>query len=876
MSTPMLAQYREIKDQHRDAILFFRLGDFYEMFGQDARDASRLLGLTLTQRQGMPMCGVPHHAAQTYVGRLLRSGRKVAVCEQRGTSDGKSITHREVVEVLSPGTVFDADFLDPEDNNHLVALGSTGNHCCVGWCDASTGELTLAAYPFTSREERDGILQRELARLAPRETLVQESLLEESPVLQKSRGTVTNRIPDWGFDTARGERRLREILGVASLQGFGFAPGDPELYTAATLLEYLEDNAHHVLNHIHQVKRHHDDHVLILDEATLRNLELIRNMHDGGRGYTLLEVLDETVTPMGSRLLRRRITAPPRDSATIDKRLATVDALYHNQQSLQEVRSILQGCHDLERLAGRLGVEKAHPRDLWGIANTLEAAGRLIPLLSALPDLPDLPEMETLLPDGSPQWRACVALGERIHAVLVEEPPVTLADGGVIRPGVDTELDHHRDLHTNSRRILDGYLEEQRNETGITTLKIRYNRVLGHFFEVPRSHESRVPEHYIRRQSLANADRFTTPRLSTLETELQGAAAAAIEREQELFLQLRHEAAHQTATLLTLAAGLAAMDVAATLARVATVRGYRRPVMRHPPGLRIRDGRHPVVEAHLPPGDFVANDLDIGGDHGTFALITGPNMAGKSTVLRQTALITLMAHMGSFVPAAEAEIGLVDRIYCRVGASDNIARGESTFLVEMSETSNILRTATSASLVIMDEVGRGTSTHDGLSIAWAVSEYLLDHVGCPTLFATHYHELSGLAHPACRFLTMEVAHSAEQIVFLKKLSAGRADRSYGVDVARLAGLPEKVIARARVLLAQLETQVPLTPGSTGNTGTPEGESHEELHGRTNGKNQRDELFSPADLLAAEIRSIDPDTLSPRDALDLIYRWRREL
>ncbi|MFW6228227.1 MAG: DNA mismatch repair protein MutS [Alkalispirochaeta sp.] len=870
MSTPMFQQYEEIKSRHRDAILLFRLGDFYEMFGADARDASRILGLTLTHRQHKAMCGVPHHAARGYIGRLLKAGKKVAICEQVGTPDGKTLTRRDVVEVLSPGAVFDSDYLQANRNNYLVAIGSIlrrgTRFLSIASCDASIGEVTLAAYVVSTDDgpgdPLDAILRREIERLDPGELLVQESLFEESELLSRFSdqrpGAVVNRIPDWGFDIAEAYRRLTETLEVRNLQGFGFDDDDPALLPAATLLEYLRENAHHRLYHLREVKRYRPGDTLVLDDATVRNLELVRNLRDGGESFTLLSVLDTTTTPMGSRRLRRWLLQPLRDPSAIRRRLDGVDQLYHHQQELQAVRRRLSDAYDLERLVGRLGIEKAHPKDLLAISATLKVA------LAVQDAVPQGFTIASITETGE-ERELVESVVSRIEQAIAEDAPIVLHEGGIFRSGFDEELDRVRSLRDNGRSVLENYLEEQRTVTGISSLKIRYNRMLGHFFEVPRSQAARIPETFIRRQSLASAERYTTPRLSEIESEINNAEATAIERERELYVQLRSDLIATIPLLRTVADRLAEIDTLASLAQVATLRGYRRPTLVEEARMSIQGGRHPVVEAHMPSGDFVANDLELGSEHPRFALVTGPNMAGKSTVLRQTALITLLAHIGSFVPAEEATIGLCDRIFCRVGASDNIARGESTFLVEMNETSNILRNATGESLVIMDEVGRGTSTHDGLSIAWAVCEHLLERNGSRTLFATHFHELAQIDHPDFVTLSMAVEHSADRIIFLKRLVPGGEDHSYGVDVARLAGLPESVIERARRLLAFYEAH--------GTGGTP-GEAP--VYGETAPvlpkAPRQDTLFSPEELLLDEIRGIDPDALSPREALDLIYRW----
>ena len=890
MSTPMFEQYNRLKSQYRDAILLFRLGDFYEMFGADAQVAARILGLTLTQRQGKPMCGVPHHAAHGYIGKLLKNGKKVAICEQTGTPGGKTLATREVVEVLSPGSVFDSDFLEPDRHNYIVALGKIPArpdypaHLAIAACDVSVGELILAAFPADdigendadgsggdasatarpspgdsvggpAQERVDTVIRRELERLDPGEILVQESLLEESRVLSSihrdQSGPVINRIPDWGFDIAESLRVLSDHLGVGNLHGFGIDDDDPALLPAAAILEYLRDNARHTLVHLQDVRRHQPADVVVLDEATSRNLELVRNLNDGGGSFTLLHVLDFTKTPMGSRRLRQRLLQPSRNPGVLKQRLDRLDNLYRHQQNLQALRHRLNDAYDLERLIGRLGVEKAHPKDLLAVAASLNVVC----------------DVEEWVPWIKIENAVLTVISERIEGALSPDAPVVIHEGGIFQVGYDSELDRLRNLRDGSRGILEGYLQEQRAVTGINSLKIKYNRVLGHFFEVPKSQVDRIPESYIRRQSISTGERYTTPRLSDLEQEIQNSTSAAIEREQELYLALRRELVGSIGVLRTAAEALAEVDTVASLAQAATVHGYRRPQLVGTPTVRIRGGRHPVVEAHLPPGDFVANDVDLGGDAPRFALVTGPNMAGKSTVLRQTALIAVMAQIGSFVPADEAEIGLCDRIFCRVGASDNIARGESTFLVEMNETSNILRNAGEESLVIMDEVGRGTSTHDGLAIAWAVCEYLLESSRSRTLFATHYHELARIQHAQFVSLGMAVEHSGDRIHFLKRLIRGAGDRSYGVDVARLAGLPAPVIDRARQLLAHFETHGTVTATDTQGSTVQE---EPVVSGRPLG------LFSPVDLVTDEIRSLKPDSLSPRAALDLIYRWKDEL
>ncbi len=861
MPQSMLEQYHEIKSQHRDAILFFRLGDFYEMFGDDAREGSRLLGLTLTKRQNTPMCGVPHHAARTYIGRLLDAGRKVAICEQVGQVTGKGLAHREVVEVVSPGAIFDPDFLDPKLDNNILALGEEEGALALAWIDASVGELQLGSASFTDEESREAAIRSYLSRLSPREILVQESLLERSTTLAdiyRSADTrVVNRIPDWGFDKTDSFRRLCARLDVVNLRGFGIEEGEVVLLGAATVLEYLEENARHVLEHLGGVRVDRSDAHVQMDEATIRNLELVANMRDGGRDYTLVDLLDTCRTAMGSRLLHRWILSPERDVAEIENRLDAVEQFYRAQSDLRSLRSLLADVYDLERLLGRLGVSRAHAKDLSAISMSIRTAREIDRLI---PDWRSGPQTPGFM-DGAEEWAELESLSELIDQTLADDPPISVTDGGVIRDGFDPDLDRLRRLRDHSKQILDSYLEEQRAATSIPGLRMRYNRVLGYFFEVAKSQADRLPERFIRRQSLANGERFTTERLGEIEIEISGARDSAIAREEALFTSLRENVGDHIPVLSKLAGRLGRLDVLAGFAQLATDRAYTRPELSNKSEIAIERGRHPVVEAYLPPGGFVPNDLTLGVDAQRFALLTGPNMAGKSTVLRQTALIALMTQIGSFVPAETAQIGLVDRIFCRVGASDNIARGESTFLVEMNETSNILRNAGRESLVIMDEVGRGTSTHDGLAIAWAICEFLLENVAARTLFATHYHELTAIEHISFTSLTMAVEHAKGRIVFLKRLIAGSADRSYGVDVARLAGIPELVLQRAAEILDSFERERLEVPESDKTPTTDASQS---------------ELFSDRDLVLTELGALDPDLISPRDALDIIFRWRSML
>lgn len=858
-TTPMMRQYARIKDEHRDAILLFRLGDFYEMFRGDAVEASRLLGLTLTNRQDVPMCGVPYHAAKGYIARLIRAGRKVAICEQVKQPDGKGLADREVVQVVTPGTVTEEDYLESTANNYLVSVGATASSLSVAYMDLSTGEFGVSAAP---RAEAGVHLRRELARLQPREVLVQQSLLDIDTVsraFEERSETLINRFPDWNFDLRSARESVCRLLGIMNLKAFGLDEDAPEPLAAGILLDYVADTARSVLAHVRDLRVGESRACVGLDESTIRNLEIVANLHDNSRHYTLLETVTETRTAMGARLLRRWLLAPLRDPDEIRERQDQVTLLYRNQRELGRLREELASVLDLERLAGRVAMERAHAKDLVAIRDSLDHALRLVELLDAGP----LARLDYCRRFDRAGREACATLRDELAAALLDEPSTLLTEGRIIRPGHSEELDALHELRDNSRGVLEEYVASERERSGIASLKVRYNRIIGHYLEVTKANADRVPEHFVRRQSLSNAERFTTERLSQLEGALNDAAERIVELERELFLELRARVADALGHLLDLSAHLSRLDVLQSLAQTATVRGYGAPRITTDERLSITAGRHPVVEAHLPAGAFVPNGLELDTTDRFFALITGPNMAGKSTYLRQTALIVLLAQIGSYVPADDAEIGVVDRIFCRVGASDNLARGESTFLVEMNEAAFILRTATSASLVIMDEIGRGTSTNDGMAIAQAVSEYLVHSVRPRTLFATHFHELTALDPPGIVNLSLSVADEDGQVVFLKRVQEGPSNNSYGIHVARLAGVPLPVIRRAQevleTILAREEPDRARLPRPTFDE--PEGQV---------------DLFDPGELILQELAGIDLDEMRPVDAIARLARWQVEL
>ena len=883
-ATPMMVQYRKLKNSHRDAILFFRLGDFYEMFDADAREASELLDIALTQRNGMPMCGVPHHAARSYIARLLKAGRRVAVCEQTALpSAGKGIARREVVEVVTPGTVLDEELLDGGSNNYLVAVGCVpgrsggqrdDERVAVAALDLSTGEFRATAFRFADAAAR---LADELARLGPRELLVQESLLDDSPPAARAihqhvpRSTVVQRYPDWQFDIAAGGETLCELFGVTNLKAFGLRPDSPELAPAGLLVDFARQTARHGLAHLEGISVYGRGSFVTLDETAQRSLELVRNLEDGSRERTLLAVLDHTRTPMGTRLLRRAILEPLCDRAEIGARLDAVEALFRRQHLLGAVRERLRRVSDLERLAGRVALSRAHPRDLRAIADSVRAAEGVAGVLGEN----GAEELAAPLVSAAAAVAPAAALAEE---ALVDEPPLSINDGGIIRTGYDPDLDRVRAVAEEAETLLRSYLEEERARSGIATLRLRYNRVLGRYLEVTRAQAARVPGHFIRRQSLVSGERFTTERLAQLDSEISAAGEQMRELERDRFVALRERMAGCVPAMLALGRVVAGVDMAQSLALAATIGGYNRPELAEPGGgIHIRDGRHPVVEAMLPAGAFVANDLHLDPDATRFVLLTGPNMAGKSTFLRQTALIVLLAQIGSFVPAEEARIGTVDGIFCRVGASDNLARGESTFLVEMNETARILRAATDRSFIILDEIGRGTSTEDGRAIARAVCEHLLDGVRAQTLFATHLRELTEIRHPHAANYSLQVEDDGGEVVFLKRVQPGAADQSYGVHVAALAGVPDAVVARARALLREPGAIPGGAPGD-GAPGAPapRGTTSGGEVGRPVAGYRQGALFPPHELIGRAVAALDVDATTPLEALQLLARWQREL
>ncbi len=855
-STPLMDQYRRVKAENQDSILFFRLGDFYEMFRDDAILVSALLNLTLTKRNGEPMCGIPYHASRAYIARLLKLGKKIAICEQL-SPPGKGIIERKVVEIITPGTIVEEDYLDRGRNNYLLSLAGDSQSLSLVHVDLSTGEFRLTALP---RSDGAQALRREFFRIQAREILVQESLLEDPEIalcIEERGELVINRYPDWSFDMQDAHSRLCTLLGTSSLKGFGLDEASPEIKAAGVLIDYLEDRAKSLLIHIRSVLVYSERDYVGIDESSQKNLELVQNLQDGGRAYSLLEVLDETKTGMGARLLRDRILRPLTSIEMIEARLADLSLLYHDQNLLSRSRDCLSKILDIERLSTRIAMDRAHARDLVALRDSLSHSFSLNELLEA-------GGYARIIPSPEPGAEGLDALEARIRQWILDEPSMLLSEGKMIKSGNDSELDSLHELKDDSHAVLEAYLQEERLSSGISSLRIRHNNIIGYYLEVSKGQVGQAPAHFLRKQSLVSGERYGTERLSELEEKIGGAQEKIVEIEKRHILALREWAKAFLPPLKALARAVAAADVSQSLAFAATRRAWVRPQLVEENSLDIKEGRHPVVEAYLPAGRFIPNDLVLGSQSGRFALITGPNMAGKSTFLRQSALIVTLAHMGSYVPAREARIGLVDRIYCRVGAQDNLARGESTFLTEMNETAYILNSATDRSLVIMDEVGRGTSTTDGLSIARAVSERILEKLRARCLFATHYHELQALEHPALIFLTLEVLEREGDIVFLKKVVPGKARSSYGIHAAKLAGLPDEVLRRAYEIQQALEAQENLPARQyTAPAPVPKARPQENL-------------FSDEQMIADEIRSLNVDGLSPMEALMRLAMWKKLL
>ncbi|MDE2663630.1 MAG: DNA mismatch repair protein MutS [Gemmatimonadota bacterium] len=867
--SPLIRQYLDIKSRHPDSLLFFRVGDFYEMFFEDAEEGSGLLGLTLTARNNggkrdVPLAGVPVKAVNEYVSRLLEMGRRVAICEQlEDPAEAKGIVKRDVVEIITPGTVLEDKLLAARRNNYVVAIAGDAPFGLAA-VDLSTGEFEL-------REVAAPDLDDELGRLEPAEIVIPEET--EAPA---GPWHLTER-PAWRFDASLGDERLREWFGVASTTGFGLdLARDPLLLAASgALLGYLDEVRPAGLDHLRPPRVDRAGRLMYLDEMTRRNLELVEPLRPGA-GASLLALVDRTRTPMGARLLRRRLLRPLVVRDEIAVRLDAVQELVERGEEREGVRAALRPIRDLERLAARVSTGRAAPRELLGLGLSLDALPGLAAALSPL-EAGRLAELRS----GFDPLRDVAA---RIEEAIDPDAPHALKDGGVIRKGFSAELDEVRGVRGGAVEFIAGMQVRERERTGIDTLKIGFNKVFGYYLEVTRSKLDRVPEEWSRRQTLTNAERYLTPELKEWEAKVLGADDEIARLEARLFHSLRDAVAAEVGRIQATAALVAEIDVLACLAEVAAAEDYVRPRLSDDVVFDIEEGRHPVVEAAVERDTFIPNDMRLDGERRTL-IVTGPNMAGKSTVLRQAGLIALMAHIGSFVPARRARIGVCDRVFTRVGASDNLAAGQSTFMVEMTETATILHGATERSLVLLDEIGRGTSTYDGLSIAWAVTERLHE-LGARTVFATHYHELVGLAEslPRAAAFNVAVRETGQDIVFLYRLQPGGSDRSYGVHVARLAGLPPDVVGRAARILAVLESG-PWGAGGRGAALAEAGLGQLSLfeaaaagpRGGAGPSGASGESES-ADVAAAralfeKLAALDLDGMTPLEALNTLAEWK---
>ncbi len=804
--TPLMRQYYKIKARHPNAILLFRMGDFYETFDEDAKTVARILGITLTRRSNgqakeVPLAGFPHHALDNYLPKLVQSGLRVAICEQlEDPKYARKIVKRDVVEVVTPGVSLHDELLNPRRSNFLAAIHfeddrKRGSVAGVAFIDASTGEFSVAEVPTSRLEEL-------LQTIGPAEVLIERHRQSELDRLH-DRSFVVTPLEDWvfGFDFAY-ETLLRHFK-THSLKGFGVESLKVGIVAAGAALHYLDEAQKGRLPHIRRIVEYVSDEYMLLDPQTKRNLELIASMRDGGQDGTLVDIMDETLSPMGARLLRKWLVRPLRNLDQINKRQDAVHALVEAPQLREALRRELAEVGDLDRLATKVSLARASPRDVLNICLTLE---RIPAIKSSLTD----ESCETLAKIGE-QLQLCRDIVDRIKHALADDPPASINDGGLIREGYDESLDELRTLARSGKDWVARMQKQEMEQTGIPSLKVGFNRVFGYYLEVTNTHKAKVPDRYIRKQTLVNSERYITPELKEYEERILSAEEKIGSLEAQLFNELRMAVAEEATQLQHNAALLAALDCLVALAEIASRHRYVRPELTDGRELDIVDGRHPVVERTLPPGEpFIPNSVTLNPENDQILLITGPNMAGKSVVLRQMGLIVLLSQIGSFVPARSARIGIVDRVFTRVGASDNLAAGESTFLVEMNETANILNNASPKSLILLDEVGRGTSTFDGLSIAWALVEYLHENenLAARTLFATHYHELNELETrlPRVRNARIQVQEHEGKVIFLRKLIDGGADHSYGIEVARMAGLPVPVIERARAILKHLESQ----------------------------------------------------------------------
>jgi DNA mismatch repair protein MutS len=799
--TPMMRQYLKIKEKHKDSILFFRMGDFYEMFFEDAKIASKVLEITLTARtsskEKIPMCGIPYHAGENYIAKLIKNGFKVAVCEQ--TQDpkfAKGIVKREVTRYITPGTALSDSMLEAKTNNYLASIYKHKNNIGFSFIDLSTGEFKVTEF------KDENMFINEFDRISPAECIIPTALElpENLKLIIQNRNVVLTKIDDWLYSVENCKRALTELFKIHSLDGFGFKNMDISVISAGIIIVYLKQMHGRELSHINKLTPYFSNDYMILDSTTQRNLEILNTISGETKSNTLFSVIDKTVTSMGGRLFKKWITQPLCEIKKINNRLDAVEELKLADIKRHDLRNLLKEISDIERIISRIDSNIANARDLISLSSSIKIINQIKKLLNES-NLNILKALDSMLID-------LTEIAVLIEKTIVEEPPFSIREGGFIKKGVNEELDEVSSIKKDGKSWLVHLQEQESKRSGIKSLKVKYNKVFGYYIEITNSNLNMVPDNYIRKQTLVNCERYITPELKEKESLILGADERICKLELDIFNELIKKIMQYTKDIQKTAVGVANLDSLQGLAEIAVINGYSRPVVNTGNKLFIKDGRHPVVEKSLNEDRFIPNDTNLSMTENQIAIITGPNMAGKSTYIRQVALISLLAQIGSFVPAKQYEAGIVDRIFTRVGAADELARGQSTFMLEMNETSNILNNATKKSLIILDEVGRGTSTVDGVSIAWAISEYIHDNIGARTLFATHYHELTELENikERIRNYRIDCKEWKDSVIFLRKIVEGGTDKSYGIHVAGLAGIPQKVIKRAKEILLNLETE----------------------------------------------------------------------
>ena len=863
--TPLMSQYYKIKEQNPDTILLFRVGDFFETFDEDAKTASKVLGITLTKRangaaEDVPLAGFPFHAIDNYLPKLVRAGYRVAVCEQvENPKFAKGIVKREVIEVVTPGVTLSEKLLDHKRNNYVMTICLKEETAGISFCDISTGE-------FYTYEVSDNQIIPQIETINPSEVLVQKRDKDRlTEIVHKvNRELRVTKLDDWIFNYDYGKELLLMQFKTANLKGFGIDHLNSGIVAAGAVLNYLQETQKANLTHINHIRIYNPTDYMTLDFSTKRNLEIIFSMQGGGREGSLIEIMDKTVTPMGGRLLKKWISAPLRKLEPITKRQESIEVLFKNKILRKNLLKELQEIGDLERLISRICTGRANPREVVAIKTSL----RKIPFIKELLTKSEIKTLQQIRDDLNPLDK----LVEKIQSALIDSPPLNIADGGIIRSGFSIELDELRDISLHGKDWIANFQKAEREKTAISSLKVSFNKVFGYYIDISNAHKQKVPDTYIRKQTLVNSERYITPELKEYEDKILNAEEKIYELEAELFNEVRLFVAAEAEAIQVNARLIAMLDCFISLAECAEEFSYTKPELSDDDKIEITDGRHPVVERILPPGEkFTPNNCHLDGEENQIIILTGPNMAGKSVYLRQIGLIVLLAQIGSFVPAKNAKIGLVDRIFTRVGASDNITAGESTFLVEMQEAANILNNASSKSLILLDEIGRGTSTFDGISIAWAITEYLHEYpeLRAKTLFATHYHELNEMAEifPRIRNYKVEVREYGDKVIFLHKVNPGSADHSYGIQVAQMAGLPRFVINRAKEVLQNLESKE-LTPYE---------ERKEKLSKmKTRNENQIGLFEFQDDKLRGEIDGIEIDKLTPIEALNKLNELKKKV